>query len=260
MAISIQFYGIDDVINAVEKSKCPAWAIFQGRQFMFKCELPTLDESTQLLKEILESLAENSVIYTIKLYECSEGEARKIDEKTKCDAGSFNFKLTELEDLTQRRERYISGRIDRKNSFEERMLALEQKLDAVLKDDEPEDEDEETLETAVIGMIQDPHKLMEFFQTLQQGQAMLMGKNISPSSIGSVLQRGQIKEGTRSGPAEAQPNLSQPTEQDIQRLHAALDTLGRNDPNIIANLEKLAILSQDKPGTYNMAVKMLQGM
>jgi hypothetical protein len=195
------------------------------------------------------------------LYECDKGESRKIDEKTKCDAGSFNFKLTNQEDLATRREQYIVGRIDRKNTLEQRFIELEAKLDQVLnqRPAEPEEE-EETLEGALIGMVQDPSKLMEFFQTLQQGQQMLFGKQ-SPTTVGNPLKKvGQIGTSSPAAAAEDQQNLSQPTEQDMLRLSQALDVLGRNDPKIVEHLEKLAILSQDKPAMFNMAIKMLEGM
>jgi hypothetical protein len=52
----------------------------------------------------------------------------------------------------------------------------------------------------------------------------------------------------------------QPTEQDMQRLSAALDILGANDPKIVDHLEKLASMAQNKPGTFKTLLSMLENM
>ena len=87
---SVQFFGADNVIKAAENRKCPAWAIFQGKQFLFKYEGSDLNESQDFLEKILENLQDSVSVYTIRFYE----EAVKIKENTPYD-GSFNFRMLE---------------------------------------------------------------------------------------------------------------------------------------------------------------------
>lgn len=262
MAISIQFYGADQVVDALDKSKCPCWAIFQGRQFMFKCELTSMEESKQLLSEILDNLAENPIIYTLKLYECPEGETIKIDERTKCDGGSFNFKVIG-EDWQSRRESYIGSggnamvRRSGGNAFDTRLTALEEnqkRILELLEGDEDADEDQPLdIHQEIIGLLRDPEKVNMWLGILRGDPNVKI-----PQTIGNTM--GQNKQPGAGAGSSISENLSQPTEEDLQRLSNALDILGKNDPKIIDHLCKLADLSQNNKPTFNMAVKMLEGM
>jgi hypothetical protein len=254
MANSIQFYGIDAVMKAAENRKCAAWSIWHNKQFLFK-SLPDQDEGQALdyLKDILESVADNDVIYTIKFYEEVQG---KINEKTPCD-GSFNFKILDEEEMQERRyKRQAMG--NRYNGLKEWQQNIEEKLDRLLGEGDEEEEEEKTLEGELIGMVNNPIKLIEFVQSLNQAKALLTGAEVTPGTIANVLRAGQIKEVPAPAPGQLEANLSH--DEMMQRLNVALTTLGENDPNIIFHLEKLATLSTEKPETFKTAIAMLEGM
>lgn len=261
MAISIQFEGIDDVVNALKNRDCPNWGLFQGRQFLFKSRPGnTIDESTALLEEILQSLVNNPVIYTLKVY---EGDDVKINEKAICD-GSFNFKVIDEEQLYERKERRLSYKSG--SNGQSRMDIIEQKLDRLLDDENNDDENNamtgaeqrQNWDRIIMGYVENPNKLQDLFNALKSGQGLLTGENMLPANIGNILKLGQNEAAAAMPAPGSSVDLSQ--EQNILRVSAALDILQRNDPKIIEHLEKLAKLSAENPGTFNMAIKMLEGM
>lgn len=260
MATSIQFYGIEDALNAFKNRDCPNWGLFQGRQFLFKSRPgDDMAASEALLTEILESLANNPVIYTLKVFENPD----KINERTPCD-GSFNFKLLDEEELTRRKEtRYYSANrgISRMDELENRINKI---LD-ILEGDEDEEkaaiqgaQQQQNWDNIIMGYLENPQKIGELVNSLGGVKGLLTGEAMTPAMLGAVVQMGQNNAAAGPDLPGNAGNLSQ--EQQMQRLSTALDILGNNDPGIIEHLEKLAELSIKKPDTFKMAIKMLEGM
>lgn len=221
---AIQFYGKDAVIKAAENRDCAPWAIFQGRQFLFKCEEQEIGASVAFLEEILQSLSHSTAVYTIKFYE----EAKKIKENTPCD-GSFNFRLVEEEERAQRQAMYSTG----SRAVIERLERIEAQL---TEDEEEEDEEPEigSINGVIAGLIQEPEKLM---QLINIGKTLL---GIGPKMTNAP--------GAIAGIPED------------QQLAAAIEILKKNDPKIAQHLAKLAHISENNKDTFTYLVGMLDKM
>ena len=139
---SVQFFGKDAVLNAMENRGCASWALFSGRQFLFKSVDGTdLNESATLLDKILESISHSEAVYTIKFFE----DKIKIKENSPCD-GSFNFKLVGEDERASRSINYS-------NNSRQVMDEL-QKINLRLTEIENEEDQEE--DAGVMGLIKDP--------------------------------------------------------------------------------------------------------
>lgn len=224
---SVQFYGLKEVITAAERIKCPAWGIFSGKQMLFKYEGEDEAGSIDLLNEILSALQNRSIAtYTLKFFE-QDGKPIKINEKSVCDAGSFNFKLTETE------EDYFGKRAAFQNSqYEKRLAALEEGN----QDSEPQ----------TIGeILQQPEVVKQYIEVFSMVKNLLSGVPVQPAYIGNV---------TRAGTVEQTPEDQQ------MKLITAINILEQNDPQIIAHLEKLAKISRDNKPLFSQLLAMLDNI
>lgn len=229
--MSVQFMGSAAVLKAMENRDCPKWAIFQGKQFLFKYEGEDMEESAAFLNEILSNLGHSAALYTIQFYE----EASKIKANTAHD-GSFNFKLADPE--VRQKERA---------EFQERYgNTLHSKIDRLLEKFEGEEEEEteeekpKGLEGIISGFVEDPQRLVSLVEA-------------------SAAVFGMIRSAFNS-PATAAPAQLAGIPGDQDRIKKAIDLLTANDPQIVDHLEKLAAISQNKPATFQMLIGMLDKM
>jgi hypothetical protein len=132
---SVQFKGLDSVMQAFENRGLQHWSIWQGKQFLFPHVGESMETAAAALQDTLELLAESSnAIYTLKVYE--EVPGGKIKSNTP-DDGSFNFKLNDdRQGLTQ--AQYSAVRNN--NAVMERLEAIEQRLSGTEDDDDPDKE------------------------------------------------------------------------------------------------------------------------
>lgn len=228
MATAIQFYGSDAVLTAVQNRDCPNWAIFQGRQFLFKYEGGDMDESTQLLGEILENLRHSTAVYTIQFYE----DAPKIKANTPHD-GSFNFRLISEEARQERQQMYATG----STAVLQKLESIEARLGS-LEDDDDDAEEEEP--GGIMGILQDPQRLGAITHGLQVLSALL-GIN-KPQPAGSLA------------------GINPPVSVMDPKITAALEALAAKDPKLPEHLEKLAQLAQNDPATFTWLLGMLEKM
>lgn len=222
---SVQFYGTDAVLLAAENRNVPNWAIFQGKQFLFKYEEGNMDESLQYLLSILQSLQISSATYTICFYE----DDVKIKQNTPHD-GSFNFKTIS------------EGEREAKNqSYQNNSAAILQKLDAIetrlsLIEEEDEEEDEEEpggLNGIVAGLLNEPDKLM---QLINVGKSLLgIGSPQRPAAVAGV-----------------------PGNDEDEKINRAIESLKQSDPDFSIHIEKLAAIAKEQPKFFNQLIKMLE--
>lgn len=238
---TVQFFGVDQVMEAAENLNCPAWAIFISRALFTKYEGSEMAESLQLLQKNLDALSRpgSTAIYTLKFFEAEPGKTIKINERTVCDGGSFNFKLVEPEE----REARLIGNSSQYGIIAEMRKEIEllkkQKEEAeALIDDEPE-----TIGTLLIDLIKKPHELA---QLVNIGRS-LMG--LQPQYIAAIGSTGSHK--------AIPENVTESKENDLQRLGVAIDTLEKSDPRLVDHLEKLAKMATDNPDQFNATVGML---
>lgn len=221
-------------MKAAENIDCPAWGIFINRNLFTKYEGDNGPESLQMLQKTLDALkdAGTAAIYTIKFFEGQPGTKTKINEKSSCDGGSFNFKLMEPE---EREQMYIAG------SQKYGVLAELRKEIAELKRDQTEVESgpPETLGSIMIDLIKNP---VQLGQLINIGRSLMgLPVNDYSAAIGSI-------------PA---PLATGPDEISLDRLSAAIDVLEKSDPRLVPHLEKLAEMSQRSPDQFKATVAML---
>lgn len=236
---SVQFYGIDDVMEAAENRKCGCWGIWINGKLFSKYESIDFDESMQILLQNLESLGKSSSgIYTLKFFE-SDKTAIKINEKTVCDGGSFNFKLVEPE---ERQQRAIGWAEQQQTKHLETRIEKLEKEKAALLQEEPE-----TIGTVIRDLVRQPDQLA---QLVNIGRALfgLPVQNIPMGAIGS----------TRIGQTEtAHPVQVVHSDEDLQRIGDAIEVMGTQDPRIVEHMEKLARMAKENPTQFQATVAML---
>lgn len=228
MASSVQFIGSDAVLKACENRNCPAWSLWQGRQFMFKHDASTVDDAINALQEVLEMIGESTnAIYTLKVYEDLK-PGTKIKENTPAD-GSFNFRLNNPEQMIT-------------NSQYSRQVGMNQvlsELNAIklqLAEKEEEEEEEETDTEKTLGKIGD---LMNN-PVVMQLASMFLGKTIqlpapAPGSLGNV------------GDQET-------------KIKNALVVLKEHDARLGDHLEKLAAIAVSKKESFLFLINTLDQM
>ncbi len=231
MASSVQFKGIDGVVNAYENRNVAAWSLWQGKQFMFKYEGGSIEEGGTQLQSTLELLAESTnAVYTLKVYEDLPGG--KIKSNT-ADDGSFNFKINGDEQaLTQ--NQYTS--IKNNNAIADRLAAIEQRL--IEQDEEGEEEPENKL--GMIGDIISHPVIAPMVQNIFA--AMLSGMKTNTAA-----------------PPQMQRVAINGINDDAQILEAVND-LKALDPNLSAHLAKLAKLGKESPDSFKFLLATLDNM
>ncbi len=248
MAIGVQYFGIDSVLEAANNFQCPAWAIFIRSSLFMKYEGDNMAESIQMLEKCLTSLEPSGTdaVYTIKFFE-NEGKAIKINEKSVCTAGSFNFKLTDPAIREQQRLGYVAQSSGILNQVTQRMDKLEELFIKFMEQTEPEPEDEpETVGTVLIDALKNPEHLMSLINAGKMLLGFPIQEKVTPHVIGNVN--------------NAAAQQQQPMEYDesmIQRLQTAVNTLEKNDPKLVEHLEKLASMSENDRGTFQFLLSML---
>lgn len=109
------------------------------------------------------------------------------------------------------------------------------KISALEADSENEDEDEDEDEDDAIGSLLKSPEI----------------KNLAVNLIAGLFQK---------QPGAGQPGAIAGFPGDDERLQAAIDTLAKNDADIVVHLEKLAAISESNPGFFKTLLGMLNGM
>lgn len=223
---SIQFKGVDSVIEAYENREVAPWSIWQGKQFMFKYEGNNVAEGAQQLTATLELLKESSnAIYTLKVYEDLKGG--KIKSNT-ADDGSFNFKLNgDEQTITQ--NQYASLKYNDKLS--ERLERIEQAL-LEREDEEPEPENK----LGVIGEIISHPTIAPIVQNI----------------VAAIFSKGQ-------SPAQT-PRVALSGVNDESELKEAVEALKKHDSKLTEHLQKLAALAEQSPESFKFLLTTLDNM
>lgn len=255
---SVQFRGMESVLRAYTYKGVDVWAIFDGKRLQHKGAGE--NELEEYLKLILSG--GSTATLTLKIYE--ELDDPKKVKGTTPDDGSFNFKLVTIEEDGE--TIYRSNKLGTLAQMGETLSSIDQRL-AKLESEEPgEEEDEEFSESfgravqkAIIGAVEDPAKLGTFISTIR---ALLDPVKPVPA-IGNIHRAGIVRPITTEenindmGNIGEQIDAQQISEEQLQRLSVALDTLGKHDPLIVEHLEKLAKVAEDKPTKFKGLISML---
>lgn len=241
---SIQFKGIDVVLEAYESRNVAAWSLWQGRQFLFKYEGDNVTEGANELHSILDKLKHSTnAIYTLKVYE-DLGKGGKIKNNTP-DDGSFNFKLN-FDEQEISSQQY--GSLRRQDKLEQDIAELKQ---MILERDNEEEEDEPH-RLGVIGEILNDPGISQILQPLiQPFLSKILGLGSTPAQTPMRSISG-INDDTRS--------TNTANDDAAATLNEAIKILKEADPKLPEHLMKLATLSKESPDSFNFLLQTLDGM
>lgn len=226
---TVQFKSAEKVMEAFTNRGVEAWSIWVGKQYMFK------GIGAEELQSHLDLLSEgNNVVYTLQVYE-GITNASQIKSNTAHD-GSFNFRLN------AEGQGWPAGAppwyYEKKMGLEKRIEELESRaIDA------NEENKDDTIGGILNSYLNDPAKL---------GQLVQVGRTLMGLPCSSSLTGMQPVQNATIG------NVNPVNDDEkINRLAAAIDTLEKNDPDILAHLEKLARISVNNPPMFKTLINML---
>lgn len=227
---AIQLIGKEAVLSRFSKFDADTWALLQGKQFIAS------GSGSDELKDWLVDFEEtgSTAAFTLRVY---EGEAPTSNQIGRDFIGSINFKLIDTYEG--------AGIAGHSNKLSQRIEGLEKKLDALMEDDD----DEEDLNSVIMGWLSEPEKLGQVVGAIKQ----LLGS--APIQSIAVVEPtgGQAISGAGSNPEPL-------TEAQLIRLSKALDILGKHDHKIVDHLDKLAALAQDSPLIFQGILAKLEAL
>lgn len=240
MGATVQFYGAGQVLRAFTARGLPTWAIFIQKNLWMP------GSGADELKAALSMLPPGSeAIYTLRCYDIEDSEVRERTES----CGSFNFKMSEESSMGS----MGGGSYEYRLKLEERIKKLE---------GEAEEEEESILGaigSAAIGLLERPSELVQVIGAIR---AMFQGQQPTPqqyAAVGAVVKEFPKKKAPVAAEVVAEPEkiVVMDKNEKLQRLAAAIDLLEKNDSEIVVHLEKLAKISEEKPGMFKMLLGSL---
>jgi hypothetical protein len=241
---SVQFTGIDNIIEAFEANDIPYFGVFAGKSLIFKNPtrgeeaIQDTFEASELLRSFLYKLNKGSnAVYTLKLYENLPSGG--ITDKTPANF-SINFRLN-LEGMYLTNDKAVQ--YEQKQSQQAEILAELKALRMKVETMEGTDEEEEE-KNPIIGALTSNPELMNALVMAAVGAITGIISKFAP-------QQQQIK---------MQPAINgiseEPTEQ--QKIDKAIEVLSQSTPNLGDNLLILAKMSIDNPQQYKWLLGMLK--
>lgn len=248
--LSVQFFGIDNVVNAYENSNVAPFAIFTGRTLIYKYDgwtngdwhKPTIEEGVQLLNEFLNSMYEGSTsVYTLKVYEDLE-EQEKIKPKTDYSS-AFQFKIVNpVKETIGNYPSYgsLKGITDRLDRIESSLSQEET--------GEPEQPKKSLVHMITGGMIQDNQELKELITI---GKMLFEKKEVQP-----VLNKamGNVKT-QKVGDISSEDT---PASDRVKRMEKAISIIEETDPEFLKHLEILSRIAQNDPQQFKQFLLILE--
>lgn len=243
---SVQFRSAADVLKAFENVKCPAWSLWDGKRFMFKGT--GADELESFLDLMNENGASNA-IYSLAYYDKSQ-TAGGINSKTPFD-GSFNFRLNsdEMEVNNGQYKDFV-----RQSALVSKVNGLETKFDKLIELMSNDQHEPQENKLGIVGEI-------------LQHPAIAP---ILPGIIQAITDKFLFQTGQGSPPAP-EPNrqlypaparvagIGNVLEQE-PTLERAVAILLQYDKKLAEHLNKLALLAQRDPVTFNYIMGQLEQM
>lgn len=221
---SVQFNGIDKVLDAYQFRNAAAWSLWQNRQFLFKFEGDDIAEGAAQLQTILNAISDSPAVYTLKVYEDLKGS--KVTDKLAAD-GSFNFRM---------KEQAISGTSDNSVVHLLQQIRIDQ---AELKQrlDMQEAEDPENGSLGAIGMVKEVLSIPGVPEILSGIVARFLNPvSAQPAALAGV-------------PAQAAQAV-EVSEQEVERLLSAYVAIREKMPEALELLETLGNMALNDPKKF----------
>jgi hypothetical protein len=240
---SVQFTGIDNIIEAFEANDIPYFGVFAGKSLIFKNPtrgeeaIEDTFEAAELLRSFLFKLNKGSnAVYTLKLYE--NIPAGGITDKTPANF-SINFRLN-LEGMYMTADKAVQ--YEQKQNQQSEILAELKALRIKVETMEGTEEEEE--KNPIIGALTSNPEVMN---------ALVMA---AVGAITGIISKFAPQQQT----IKMQPAINgineEPTEQ--QKINKAIEVLTQSTPNLGDNLLILAKMSIDNPQQYKWLLGMLK--
>lgn len=233
----VQLIGKKAVLQRFAKLECEAWALYQGKQFIVG------GIGAEDLEGWLDDFQQSgtTAIYTMRVYDCEEvptsGNA-SIDY-----IACIHFKVVDSYDGMG-----VSGY---NGKLGEKIAALENQIKK-LTDREEETEEQGGIGAIITDWLNNPEKLAVVF-----GIAKQIFTNGSPSPALAAPQPIQKISGFTM---TDQPTISASSQEGLERIAKALDTLGQCDPDLVRHLEKLANMASTEPLMFKAIIGKLDGL
>jgi hypothetical protein len=242
---SVQFTGVENIIEAFEANDIPYFAVFAGKSLIFKNPtrgeeaIQDTFEASELLRSWLYKLNKGSnAVYTLKLYE--NIPAGGITDKTPANF-SINFRLN-LEGMYMTADKAVQ--YEQKQNQQSEILAELKALRMKVETMEGTDDDDEEEEiNPIIGALTKNPELMN---------TIVMA---AVSAITGMLGQFAVQKPIIMKPA-INGVTDEPTEQ--QKIDKAIEVLSQSTPNLGDSLLILAKMSIDNPQQYKWLLGMLK--
>lgn len=242
---AVQFRGVAMVLKAYEANDIPAYAVLNGKQVLYTYEGRDCTEGANELREFLNMLKQGGGegYYTLQVYKMKVKD--EINSETPY-ARSFNF--TVFDDLNE-----LSPYGNARNSFatqmREEMAEMRAAIVALGEKKELEESEAEVKPMGGIGKV-----LNDIWDHPDMKNA-IMSKVVG--FVQNIMPMKQTTPAQMAGIAGQEPLTSVLTEDQVAKVHQALNVLCAKDPQLGDNLLKVAALIQSNPGKYKMAISML---
>jgi hypothetical protein len=222
---SVQFRSPAAVLQAYLNRNAGAWSIWQGSQFMFKCETADVAEGAQELEDVLKVLHQSGAIYTLKIYE-DLGKAAKIKSNTP-DDGSFNFRFAGED---------VFGMPGQGSAAMNELVTEIKSLRLKVEQLEADEDDNEPNRLGMLGDILEVPGISEaLVQVIPGVVSRLMGNNpAAPQALAGVQPAG------------------------FTTLDQAITFLKQSDADFEDHMIQLATLARDKPVQFKSIIGMMK--
>lgn len=273
---SVQFYGLESVVDAYKNKQTPAFAICAGKLLQMTYDgndvdgyrAPTMQEGIQVLLHYLSSMYQGTTaIYTLKTYDNLKNE-EKIRPSTEYST-AFNFRLSDPSTFNGTNGQIMPyGRNYGNNLILEEIQKLNGRLDELesgeIINGADDDDDDETIEEALIGILKDPQKLQAHVNTWKSifnpGAVQGVG-NTFPMQYPEQIPYKRISEEQpkpQPQPITQENALTQSEQEKIwQRIADAIDSMAVVDPKLVDHLEMLASIAKKDPAKFQGLIGMI---
>lgn len=235
---SVQFRGIESILQAYDNCEIPDWAFLQGKGIICAYNEGDQTEGRTRLEQWLGMLLDSrsTAVYALQLYKDPGGD---ITNKTPYN---FRFQCVLYDESTM--EGFRGG-------FQNKRI---QELEARLAEKEAEEDDAEIggIQGFIAGIVKDPQMRQMAVAGIIGLVRKFLGGPGAPATVSGVPNTDnmdiiQEREGKAYGSL---------TTEEQQKLTQAMIVLMEGDPTIGTNLMKLASILQNDPGKYKMLCSM----
>src|SRR5574337_188524 len=228
--MTLQFSNKESVINAYDNRNVEAWAIHQGKQFMFK------GIGRDELITILDSISKGgtNAIYTLKVFEDID-DLKAIKNNTP-DDGSFNFRLN-ADEMIVTQSAYTSALSNM--AIAKKLEEIEERLNRDELEEVEETEKPESL--GVIGKILDHPAITPLIPVLMEKIISTIFKN----------------EPTQADKLKYAPSMAINGITEDELIKSLIEKLKLYDKNIIIHLNKLIEIAETNPVLFNSIISAL---